>query len=161
MTRQLVIGYGNELRGDDAVGLQVAQTVAAWDLPGVQALALPQLLPELAAILTTVDRAFFVDACAIHDSAAHAAPSLITIAPPDLANSAATMAHTSDPRVLLALTQAVYGRCPEAWLLTIPGNDFALGARLSPLAIQGVQSALEQIRALVAPNAVCTASDPQ
>jgi Ni,Fe-hydrogenase maturation factor len=138
----------------------VARTVAAWDLPDVQALALPQLLPELAATLAIVDRAFFVDACAARDSVAHAAPALTAIAPPDLANSAATMAHISDPLALLALTQAVYGRCPEAWLLTIPGKDFALGASLSPLAIQGVQNALEQIRFLVTPDAVYTASDP-
>src|SRR5947209_7059306 len=35
----LVIGYGNELRGDDGVGPCVARTVASWQRPGLRALA--------------------------------------------------------------------------------------------------------------------------
>src|SRR5262245_30725916 len=56
----VVVGYGNELRGDDAVGPRVAQAVAAWDLPGVCGLAIHQLTPELAEILAAAARAIFV-----------------------------------------------------------------------------------------------------
>jgi Ni,Fe-hydrogenase maturation factor len=47
----LVIGYGNELRGDDAIGQWVARAVAAH-----------QLTPELAEDLAHTDYAVFVDA---------------------------------------------------------------------------------------------------
>src|SRR5262245_1795360 len=58
----VVIGYGNDLRGDDAVGLRAAQAVAAWDMPGVCGLAVHQLTPELAEILAGAALAIFVDA---------------------------------------------------------------------------------------------------
>ena len=57
--------------------------------------------------------------------------------------------HTSDPRWLLALTEAVYGRRPEGWLVTIPAADFGLGGRLSPTARAGVTVLLRQIDRLV------------
>jgi len=44
----LLIGYGNELRGDDAIGPLVARALAELRLPGTQVLALTQLTPELA-----------------------------------------------------------------------------------------------------------------
>ena len=67
----LVIGYGNDLRSDDAVGKRVAEAVATWKLPSVQALAVHQLTPELTVKLTDVDRAIFVDAyTATHDQEA-------------------------------------------------------------------------------------------
>ena len=44
----LVIGYGNTLRGDDAVGPRAAAAVHGGGLPGVDALAVAQLTPVLA-----------------------------------------------------------------------------------------------------------------
>lgn len=34
--RFLVIGYGNELQGDDAVGPRVAEIVASWQLTAIK-----------------------------------------------------------------------------------------------------------------------------
>ena len=49
MTADLVvIGYGNELRGDDGAGPRVARAVAAHNLPGVQIITAHQLTPEMA-----------------------------------------------------------------------------------------------------------------
>ncbi len=45
----LVLGYGNELRGDDGLGPLVARTVADANIPGVRVLTARQLLPEFAA----------------------------------------------------------------------------------------------------------------
>jgi Ni,Fe-hydrogenase maturation factor len=59
-------------------------------------------------------------------------------------------AHSADPRSLLALTQAVYGRIPQAWWVLIPGENFELGDRLSPLAETGMAIALEEIAQLLA-----------
>ena len=59
------------------------------------------------------------------------------------------MGHTCDPRWLLALAEALYGRRPEAWLVTIPAADFGLGGRLSATATAGVAVALRQINRLV------------
>jgi hydrogenase maturation protease len=64
-TEWLVIGHGNELRGDDGAGPSVARAVASWHLPGVRTLAVHQLTPELAEDLAQTKRVVFVDA-AVH-----------------------------------------------------------------------------------------------
>ena len=65
VTEWLVIGYGNELRGDDGAGPSVGRAVASWHLPGVRTLAVHQLTPELAEDLAQTKRVVFVDA-AVH-----------------------------------------------------------------------------------------------
>jgi hydrogenase maturation protease len=140
----LVLGYGNPLRGDDAVGPQIAQAVALWALPGVRTLALHQLTPELAAVLAEVRYVLFVDG--YRTDATAATVELRVIAPH---NQAQLAAHTGDPRALLALTNAVYGHSPRAWLLTVPATSFDYGADLSHVARAGVASTLPLIRDLI------------
>ncbi|MFN8474355.1 MAG: hydrogenase maturation protease [Anaerolineae bacterium] len=132
----LVIGYGNDLRGDDGIGPRVADAVAAWRQPGVEALTLTQLAPEVAANLASAERVVFVDADARPDAAGVALQRL------DAAPEVGALTHGAHPRALLALCQAVYGRCPAAWLLTVPARRFDLGAPLSPDAEAGVAQAL-------------------
>jgi hydrogenase maturation protease len=140
----IVIGYGNELRGDDAAGPRIARAVAAWGLPGVRALAIQQLAPELAADLAQADCAIFVDA---YQAETHTARAEVRAL--DRLASASSTWHTGDPRQLLALTQAVYGRAPRAWLVAVPAVGFEYGAPLSPAAQAGVESGLAIARDLI------------
>jgi Ni,Fe-hydrogenase maturation factor len=119
-----LIGYGNDLRGDDAVGQRVAMAVAHWRRPDLLAI--------------------FVDASG-------AERELMDIcARPIVPVSSHVMAgHTADPRTLLALAQLVYGRYPQAWWITIPALRYDFGADLSPEARRGAAAALGRIRALV------------
>ncbi|AFY87350.1 hydrogenase maturation protease [Chroococcidiopsis thermalis] len=139
----LVIGYGNDLRSDDAVGQKVANAIASKELPDVTSLCVHQLTPELATFLATADLAIFIDACF---ASVCEDVRLQAIAP---TNSTVIGGHTGDPRSLLALTQALYNRVPNAWWVTIPGTNFELGDRLSPSAERGIQVALEQIYHLI------------
>jgi len=143
----LVIGYGNVLLGDDAVGPRVAAIVARWHLPGVRALSPPQLLPELATQLGEAGRVIFVDATLPSPTAAgvaiHSLPPLS--APP----RPAPLGHTGDPSALLQLTRALYHRWPESWWILIPGERFDLGEALSPAARRGIRHALRAIRRLL------------
>ena len=156
MFRSLVIGYGNSLRSDDGIGIKVAQTVTGWRLQKVQSLARHQLTPELAAELTQVDLAIFVDACQSADKNAVEIHSLKPL------NSIKLKSHFSDPEALLSLTQALFGKCPRAWWIIVPGTNFELGKCLSPLAKQGIEQALKQIRGLLVENvragSICTKS---
>jgi hydrogenase maturation protease len=136
----LVIGYGNELRGDDGAGPRVARAVAGWVRPGVRALAVHQLIPELAAELAAAERVVFVDAavgagtvCWRHVHA-DAGP--------------APLGHTCDPGWLLALAQALDARAPTAWLVTIPARCLGCGDELSAQAERGVAVVLRQLAAL-------------
>jgi len=142
----LVIGYGNDLRGDDAAGPRAADQVGAWSLPGVEVRTLHQLTPELADPLAAADRAIFLDA--------HPAPIGADVRVQRLHPAAPTarLAHTCDPQGLLALAQAAFGRWPEAWWITIPATDFAFGNPLSALAQRGIADALATVRLLLAPS---------
>jgi len=142
----VVIGYGNDLRGDDAVGQRVAMSLARWRQPGVLALAAHQLTPELARWLMPAKFAIFVDAACADDQSQSLHSRRIEPSSVQLMHG-----HTGDPQVLLALTQLAYGSCPLAWWITIPVRHFDFGADLSPTARCGAAAALRHIRALIGP----------
>ena len=140
-TRLLVIGYGNELRGDDAAGPRAARAVAAWQLPGVEGVAAHQLTPELAERIGEAERVVFVDA---------GQDDVVLTRPIGPGQAARVPGHTGEPRELLALAEALYGRCPEAWLVTVPAPELGFGEGLSAAAADSLAEALRQIRILAA-----------
>lgn len=140
--RWLVLGYGNALRGDDGAGPELAARVAAWNLPGVTALAVLQLTPELAAHLAECDGVVFVDA--------RAGGGKVELIPLRVEPQPADPGHLGRPAALLALARAAYGATPAAWLLTVPGVAFGLGAKLSPVTRQALTAAEARLRALLA-----------
>jgi hydrogenase maturation protease len=141
----LVIGYGNDLRGDDAAGQRAAARVAAWALPGVEVRTLHQLTPELAAPLAEADRAIFLDAHPVASGAHVRVRRLRGVTSP------VNFAHACEPHGLLDLSQRVFGRMPDAWWVTIPAVDFAFGAPLSARTEAGIAEALAAVRRLLAP----------
>jgi hypothetical protein len=58
------------------------------------------------------------------------------------------LGHTGEPRELLALAEALYGRRPEAWLITLPAPELGFGEGLSATAEHGLAEALRQLRTL-------------
>jgi hydrogenase maturation protease len=136
-TRLLVIGYGNDLRRDDGVGRRAAEAVARWGLPGVHAVAVQQLTPELAELFLDADRVLFVDACADKEG--------VRVRLLEPGGTSQALGHGGDPRELLALSMALRGRCPEAWLITVPAADFGFGEGLSARGRRGLETALRHI----------------
>ena len=141
--RALVIGYGNEIRGDDGVGPYVANLVETWSLPGVRCCTVHQLTPELAALAADAALAIFIDACPAEAGQA------VRVYPVEPEPGKSGVGHTANPRTLLDLAKTVYGRCPTAYLVAIPGTDFGFGTELSPAALRGAQESLPVIRELL------------
>jgi hydrogenase maturation protease len=139
----LAIGYGNDLRCDDGVGVKIAQIIDRWNKPGVRSLAVHQLTPELAAEIAESQLAIFIDAYQASQE------QNLQICPVEPMNSDTFSSHSSNPQSLLTLTRIVFGRCPPAWLIAVPGVNFELGEHLSPIAQQGLNQALEQIDRLL------------
>ena len=137
----LVIGYGNTIRGDDGIGPAVANAIEALAIPGVRTFAVHQLTPELAAEIAEARSVIFVDAAVNVES--------VRIVAIEAESPASTLAHSSNPRGLLALTNAVYGRTPPAWLATAGGADFGFGTDLSPVAQGNAKRLSEQIESVV------------
>jgi len=128
----LVIGYGNSLRGDDGAGPFVA------DQLGADAIACHQLTPELAEPISRARRVIFVDA--------HAGVPAGRISIQPIQARASAGIHRFDPEALLAWAQQLYGHAPEAVLIGIGGETFALGEGLSPAAKRAALEALRAIR---------------
>ncbi|MEM9906521.1 MAG: hydrogenase maturation protease [Cyanobacteria bacterium P01_D01_bin.44] len=139
----LIIGYGNELRSDDAVGPWVARVVADWHLPLVSALAVHQLTPELADAISHVDYVIFIDACGESCSQSIQLDPLAVDSP--VPRTMSLGGHSYAPMALLSLTQGLYGHHPQAWLLQIPIEGFELGETLSATAQEGCDRALRII----------------
>ncbi len=131
---ELVIGIGNDWRGDDAIGPRIVGAVSPS--PGVEAITVHQLVPELAERLRSAQRVLFVDAGVDTDAM-------------DLARVEATqhhgLGHTCSPGALLGWTRLAYGEAPESWLLRIPVSSFEPGARLTARAQKQVPEALRRI----------------
>jgi hydrogenase maturation protease len=145
----LVIGYGNELRGDDGLGPRVAEAISASNYPSVQVRTVFQLMPELAAELAEAGLVIFVDALADPGRIA------VELTPVGTEEITDWCTHTADPRALLALTWAVYGWRPEAWLLTVAGQNFAFGEGLSSIAEENVRQAIVRIKELIQAKTRC------
>ena len=126
------------------MGPKVAETIAALNLPGISTLACPLLTPELADPVAKVDRVVFVDA-------AVDAPREVQFRKLEPAESSQIMAHAADPRTLLALARDVFGHVPEAWWLTIPVDDLAIGDTFSPRAQAGFEEAVSRIKQMAGP----------
>jgi hydrogenase maturation protease len=126
-SRDLVIGIGNPLRGDDGVGWWLVEEL------GPPHQAVHQLTPECAALLVDVERVLFVDAwCA---EPLPSVPVLTELLPADYGLTAAegsAFSHHLSPGVLLAISQHLYGRSPQAWQLLVPAAQFGHGEALSP-----------------------------
>ena len=134
----LVIGYGNELRGDDGVGPKIAAAVEALHLPGVRVIICQQLSPEHAEPVARARVVVFVDAAVDAPRVAQ----MRKLAP---AASSQVIAHAASTATVLALARELFGRAPAAWWLTIPVENLGLGEALSPLARHGFELAVEEI----------------
>ncbi len=130
-SRFLIVGYGNEQRGDDAVGPLVANAVADWNLPSIKSMSVRYLTEELVHDVAATDYAIFVTAC---DDSSRART--IQIDPVEQGSRmfhalAVKDIHTCNPRSLLDLSQQIYGREPLAWFLQIPIENVTEGEVLS------------------------------
>jgi hydrogenase maturation protease len=133
----LVIGYGSDLRGDDAVGRRAAEAIAARDLAGVRVLSVPQLVPELAVDLAQCRSVIFVDASATDDTVR--VRRLAPVSPPS------RLSHSVAPQSLLALAAAVDGAPADAVVVTIPASEFGLSTTLSEATTAAMSEAVERI----------------
>ena len=172
----LIIGYGNELRGDDGIGAKVAQTVAYWHLPSVKALATHQLVPELSTEIVQADYVIFVDACGEESCARNVQLDPITLGTHDT-QPASRFSHSHSPnqgqghsqghsqlhnvRGLLQLTEHVYGHVPQAWLLQVPSERFTFGEQLSSIARHGCDQALRVIERFLTNYQVSYSAPPE
>ncbi|MFN2195825.1 MAG: hydrogenase maturation protease [Anaerolineales bacterium] len=128
MALTVVIGIGNPIRGDDALGWAV--TEALQDVvsgEGIEFLCVQQLTMDLVELLGQACQAFFIDA------KAGEAIGRLEITEIDANTSLDTpISHFFDPHTLLSVVQALYGTHPQARLYTVTSNSFEITEELTP-----------------------------
>ena len=127
----LVIGYGNDLRGDDAAGIRAA-TLLAGEVVGHRSIITQQLMPDLAADIAQAERVVFVDA---YPADRDGAPLRVERVPGDSEDGegwGSPLGHHSDPATLVGLARRLFGATPDAWVVGIPAYCFDAGEVISP-----------------------------
>lgn len=138
MSRPIIIGFGNPLRQDDAIGWRAAE-LAERRLPAqaAEVIQCHQLTPELAAKLDGASLVLFLDA------AANETPERICFQPVRAQQIGAWTHHLS-PGQLLHLAQQFQGGAPRAFLISGGALQMGMGDGLSAPA----QRCAERIAAL-------------
>jgi hydrogenase maturation protease len=140
LEKTLIIGYGNPDREDDGVAWHVLALL--WERFSHGAAPSPhegfppdgsnpaflftlQLTPELAELLADYQRVCFVDA--------HSGNFLeeVHLEPLTARYQASPFTHHLTPAACLVLAQALYGRKPEAVLVSVQGYQFDFSQSLS------------------------------
>ena len=145
--RAVVIGYGSPIRGDDAIGPIVADRLDGEDLSDdVRVISRHILTADLVPDICDAQKVIFVDA------AAKGVPGEVRCQRLTAdASALSTMAHFLDPRELLAWAQSLYGCEPEAYLVSVAGDDFDFSHfDLSKKIERVLPEVINQVRLLVA-----------
>lgn len=131
----VVFAIGNPSRGDDAIGPELAERLAAASLPGVEVIVDFQLQIEHALDLEDRRLAVFVDAA-------------VDVDPPyalhqvRACRDSSHTTHALTPAAVLETFERCTGRsAPPAWILAVRGEHFELGAALSAAARAHLEAA--------------------
>jgi hydrogenase maturation protease len=143
MKHALLIGVGNTLRGDDAVGIRVAER-ARSRFPQLDVLCAHGLSPELADTVAQYDLLLIVDASLT-------AASLQVSAVIPASSGAKIQAHTMTPAGLLGLAAALYEHTPsKSVLIEVPVVTCEFSEDLSPSVAAHVEACLDVVETFLA-----------
>jgi hydrogenase maturation protease len=144
----LVVGYGNALRGDDAVGCRVAELLAGdTRLRGVRIEARHQLTPELAADIAASELVVLIDA-----AQGEASPGEVRVEPVVGRGQSRAFggSHACDAPAIVDLAERVYGRAAAVVLVHVAGQCFEPGFDLSPAVAAALPIAVDTVVAIAA-----------
>jgi hydrogenase maturation protease len=143
----LIIGIGNPLRSDDGLGWKVAEQLVQDEDPGQVILTVRQLTPELVQWMANANLVVLIDASREGEPG-----ELQTRRLSPRPHTGAVGTHHIAPEELLALTTAIYARCPPAVMVSMTGADFAIGEQLSPIVAQKISQLSAAVRQICIQN---------
>lgn len=139
--KTLLVGIGNSLRGDDALGLLLCEYFCLH--PYLNTLTVPQLQTELLEDFINRERIIFADA-----SVKHPDVSLEEIHEKE--GVAAAISHSMDSKMMVRLFRKLYpDERTHFFTLALPAFDFELGSDLSEQGRQSLEAAKKVITQLL------------
>ena len=145
MAKVLVIGYGNPLRSDDALGWKACERLSREvSTQEVDVVCCRDLKPEMAEQVAGAASVIFIEA------STDGMPGQILVEKMSPADTAPPLyVHHIDPYALLACAKRVYGRCPEAMLVRVTGECFGFGTDLTPQLTNCLPGIVARVRTLM------------
>lgn len=138
MKNILIVGYGNSLAGDDALGYHAVKMLDGSDIAEHADIKyVHQLMPEHSAELSEYETVIFIDA---EEGTEAGKIKCKVISEKDLHDTSLT-AHEYTLDSILLLAKKLYRIMPKVFLITVTGSDFSACEKLSP----AVENALPQV----------------
>ena len=124
----LLIGIGNDSRGDDGLGWKFVELVESMGLDFIDREYRYQLQVEDAALISEYDVVYFVDATYENLNAG------FEFRPCIASDEEQVSTHAQSPGAILKLANNLYNKFPETWILAIGGESWELQTSLSEAA---------------------------
>ncbi len=142
----VVIGYGNMLRTDDGFGWHAAERlIDDHRFAGAEILQRHQLTPELALDISTAALVVLIDATS------GLPPGEFTVERVERSGPAPnTWSHHLSPATLVSLSDELYGRSADVFVVSCGVQSLDVGDRLSPVAEAALPDVINAVAALVA-----------
>ena len=113
---QVIIGYGNSLRGEDAFGADVIEELQKFSLKETKFISAHQLTPEIVLELLDADKIIFIDTC--YDEKHHYRLAC------SLFEQNITLSHHISPKTIMQMLKNLYGKCPHFLIYSMISNSF-------------------------------------
>jgi hydrogenase maturation protease len=144
----LIIGYGNPLRSDDAIGQHVAQAMQQrLRHTRLQVHISYQLVPELASLIASAKLVVFIDALMGGTTGEVFHQKVM----PD--KGFGSLTHHVTPGSLLTAAGELYGNVPTGILISITGAKFDYGSELSLELQRKLPNIADQVKAIIEASA--------
>jgi len=132
----LVLGIGNNCRGDDGLGWKFVELIETMGLDFIHCELRYQLQVEDAALISEYEVVYFVDASyeTLMDG--------FTVRPCETFNQEQFSTHAQSPEAILGLANNLYRKCPKAYILAIEGESWELETNLSETAKKNLVEAV-------------------
>ncbi|XOB61938.1 hypothetical protein ACMC56_15240 [Campylobacterota bacterium DY0563] len=113
----IIVGFGNELRGEDAFGIDVLSSLQKFKLKNTKLISTFQLTPELSLELKEAKRIIFIDASYSEENQYKLACTLEN-------NSSSSLSHHITIKTLMTMINTLYNKEPSYEVYSMLTNSF-------------------------------------
>ena len=115
---RVIVGYGNELRGEDAFGIDVIKELEKFHLKNTKLISAFQLTPEIVLELLEADEIIFIDACNNEKNHYALACSLSV-------QSRFNLSHHISPKTIVYMLESLYEKHPNFFIYSMMTDSFS------------------------------------
>ena len=114
---RVIVGYGNELRGEDAFGIDVVEELEKYDLKDTKFITTFQLTPEMVLELLEASEIIFIDACySLNDQ--------YSLACSIMEQNSSNLTHQISPKIIISMLNNLYDKYPKYQIYSMLTDNF-------------------------------------